>query len=221
MADIGTDHAQLPVALVRRGVVPSAIGIDVAATPLSRAEANAATVPEVELRLGDGLAPLRPGEAATIVIAGMGGAKLVRLLEGFPGLPSTSRLVLSPNTQWPQVRAFVARRGFALVGEDLVEDRGHAYLVLSVDPTASARAQWDDDDLVLGPQLRRRRPPAWQRWVRAEHARLVAALRRAPPDDPARAHCARFAAALAQAPQDSQGSDAPSTPSPPTDRSLA
>ena len=221
MADVGTDHALLPVALVRRGIVPKAIGIDVAPAPLARARPVAAGVAGVELRLGDGLTPLKPGEVATVVVAGMGGARIVELLDAFEPLASLTRLVLSPNTQWPRVRRFIAARELRLREEVLVEDRGHAYLVLSVDPSVREASPWDEDDLLLGPRLLRERPDAWQRWVRAEHARLDAARRRAPADDPIHDRCARFAAARHGLDHEPQGSEMLSTPSPPTDRRRA
>lgn len=183
MADVGTDHAQLPASLVASGRVPSAIAIDNKAGPLEGARKTLldAGLSAVELRRGDGLAPLRSGEVATVVLAGLGGARIVRLLEAWDALPSLQRLVLQPNTDWPAVRQLVGRRGFALVHETMVTERGHAYLTLVVDPSVTVDNPWcnDDDALVLGPQLRVDRPAAWQRWVVEEHDRLQAALRTA------------------------------------------
>lgn len=187
MADVGTDHASLPAWLVVRGIVPSAIAIDVADGPIAAATAGTAEVPGVQVRKGDGLAPLRAGEAATVVIAGMGGALVRRIVDA--GIPAgVRRLVLQPNTEWPATRAWIGARRWRLDDERLVEDRGKHYVVLAVAPAGGEDPRWDEEDLELGPIVRHRRGAAWQRWVaaRCETLRrdLDAARRATAPEDP-------------------------------------
>ncbi|MCD8397951.1 MAG: class I SAM-dependent methyltransferase [Lachnospiraceae bacterium] len=84
LADIGTDHAYIPIYLVERQRIPRAIAADVNRGPLARASAHIrehALENEIETRLSDGLAEFSPGEAQSIVIAGMGGALTIRILE--------------------------------------------------------------------------------------------------------------------------------------------
>ena len=76
LADIGTDHALLPVALLRREKIASAIASDIGQGPLESARRTARQFgyeDHVSLRLGPGLTTVQPKEADTIVIAGMGG----------------------------------------------------------------------------------------------------------------------------------------------------
>ena len=76
VADIGTDHGYVPIWLVQKGVCPSALAMDVRKGPLERAEEHVEEVGlsgKIELRLSDGLAKLKAGEADTVGIAGMGG----------------------------------------------------------------------------------------------------------------------------------------------------
>ena len=83
-ADIGTDHGHVPVELVRRGTVKRALAMDVRKGPLSRAEESVAMAGlenRIETRLSDGLEKLSPGEAETVVIAGMGGELMIHILE--------------------------------------------------------------------------------------------------------------------------------------------
>ncbi|MCD8336294.1 MAG: class I SAM-dependent methyltransferase [Lachnospiraceae bacterium] len=83
LADIGTDHAYIPIYLVEQQVIPRAIAADVNRGPLARANAHIrqhALAGKIETRLSDGLAAFLPGEAQSIVIAGMGGALTVRIL---------------------------------------------------------------------------------------------------------------------------------------------
>ena len=83
VADVGTDHAYIPIALVQEGRIPGAVAMDVNTGPLERARLHVAEnrlEEKIELRLSDGLAALSPGEADSVVIAGMGGGLVIRIL---------------------------------------------------------------------------------------------------------------------------------------------
>ncbi len=184
VADVGTDHAQLLVWLVAHGRVGAGNGIDVNAGPLAQARRTLAAtgVSGVELREGNGLEPLRPGEVDVAVLAGMGGARIVRLLDACPAVVDGLRgLVLQPNTDWVLVRRWVAARGLWLAGEAMAEDRGKFYVVLDVRPQARAghdAPRWSEDELELGPRLVMERPPAFLAWLRHELARTERAAAR-------------------------------------------
>jgi tRNA (adenine22-N1)-methyltransferase len=117
-ADIGTDHALLPVLLLRESRVPRVIGVDRLAGPLARARATVqaeglAQDPRLELRQGDGLDPLLPGEVGTLVIAGMGGERVLSILDrGADRLAGVQTLVLHPDSHLPQARSGLASRGW-------------------------------------------------------------------------------------------------------------
>ncbi len=174
MADIGCDHGQLAAALVHRRQVPRAIASDVRAGPLRGAASLVERLGvDVELRRGSGLSTLEPGEVATIVIAGMGGPLMMKLLGESPQvLRSAQRVVLQPNTSWTDVRRALATRGWGLSAETLCEDAGHRYLTLAFDPRAHG-ASWTDADLLLGPIVGRDRPIEFQRWLQDEDLRLA------------------------------------------------
>ena len=83
LADIGTDHGFVPIDLVRRRIIPSAIAMDVNRGPLERAREHieeAGLEGLIQTRLSDGLQALEEGEADSVLIAGMGGALTVRIL---------------------------------------------------------------------------------------------------------------------------------------------
>jgi tRNA (adenine22-N1)-methyltransferase len=181
-ADIGTDHAALVVHAIASGLVPFAVAIDVAAGPLRAAQAAVAGLPEgsVSLRRGSGLTPLSPGEVATAVLAGMGGPLLRRLVDASPAVVAAlDRLVLAPNTQWTQTRAWIEDHRWPLEAEALVEEGDHVYLVLAVRPQPGPPAGWAEADRVLGPRLRTERSPVFERWREARIARNRDALARA------------------------------------------
>ncbi len=84
IADIGTDHAYIPIYLIQTGAAAHAIAMDVNPGPLARAQEHIGQYglsASIETRLSDGLARLRPGEADSVVIAGMGGALMTRILD--------------------------------------------------------------------------------------------------------------------------------------------
>jgi len=201
-ADVGTDHGMLPIALVAGGRVPAAIASDLRESPLQRALDNvrrAAPAAPIDLRLGDGLSVLMPGEVATIVLAGMGGPTIRAIVDARRDVvASVRRLVLQPNTDLEGVRAWIAQERWHLLAERMVADSGRFYVVLAVEPRPQAApVSWSDADLALGPLLRRRPDRAYIRWLLAERARLEGELEhaalRADPTDPALVALARRA----------------------------
>ncbi len=137
VADIGTDHALLSAYLVLSGRTPKVIASDVRSGPLAAATHTLArwgVAHVVELRMGHGLEVLTPGEVDTIVVAGMGGLRIVGLLQQRPDIVAKSRrIVLQPNTDALVVRTFVGSRGLAIVDDRLVHDRGKDYSIIAVE----------------------------------------------------------------------------------------
>ena len=88
VADIGTDHAYLPVFLINRGICSKVFACDVADGPLKNAKDNieSSRVTGIELRKGDGLNAVKPFEADTFVLAGMGGDLIAKIIEAAPFL---------------------------------------------------------------------------------------------------------------------------------------
>lgn len=133
-ADIGTDHALLPVYLAGAGKIRSAIAGDVNAGPVEAANrqvAEAGLSDLIAVRQGDGLSVLAPGEADTVCIAGMGGSLIVRLLESAgESLNGVSTLVLSPHVAEDAVRRWLMDNGFVLDRELLLEEDGVIYTLI-------------------------------------------------------------------------------------------
>ncbi len=141
VADIGTDHAYLPVYLVESGVCPTAIAADIGAGPLEAARHTvmaAGLAGVISLRLGDGLAPLAADEVDDIVIAGMGGETIVSILDAAPWVQHKRyRLVLQPMTRAEDLRRWLLHHGFSVETERLVRDKHHLYPVLAAVYTAA------------------------------------------------------------------------------------
>ena len=186
MADIGTDHAYLPVALVATGTVPRAVATDLRPGPLSAARVTidaAGLAARVETRLGSGLAALRGGDVATVVLAGMGGPLIADLLAAAPAavLAGVRRLVLQPMAGEAALRRRLPELGWRIVDEDLVADGGRLYLVIVAAPAGPGAytAPGDELDALLGPVLRRRRGKLFAAYARSLAARLARAARAA------------------------------------------
>ena len=134
LADIGTDHAHLPVWLIQNGICQKAIAADIGEGPAASARR---TVQEaglsecIEVRVGDGLSVLSPEEATEIVIAGMGGETVISILEACPWTRN-KKLIIQPQSKLLELRSWMNGHGFIIVDAELVYDTGRIYLVWTV-----------------------------------------------------------------------------------------
>lgn len=134
LADIGTDHAYLPAYLILEGTIPSAVASDVNRGPLDRGRETAklAGVEEkIGFRLSDGLRGLREDEADVIVIAGMGGELISRILSEAPWTRD-KLLLLQPMTGQPELRQWLNGNGYRIEGETVVREGEKLYVILTV-----------------------------------------------------------------------------------------
>lgn len=184
IADIGTDHAYLPVYLVQAGKCPRAIAGDVRPGPLAAARRTvreAALDDKIDLRLGDGLGILKPGEADVAVLAGMGGPLVIRILEAAPYVRrSLKGLILQPMIAVASVRRWLVANGFRIADEDLVADGDRIYEIMAAElGTEPGHSGSGFPDLVLeiGPRLIEKKHPLVPALIRGkvDHLRLIAA----------------------------------------------
>lgn len=135
LADIGSDHALLPVYAVKNGLALSAVAGEVNEGPLKAAQqqvAQAGLTSSIAVRKGDGLAVVAPGEVDTITIAGMGGALIASILEaGQDKLAGVHTLVLQPNVGEDLVRRWLLRHEWALTEESILAEDGKIYEILT------------------------------------------------------------------------------------------
>ena len=131
IADIGTDHAYLPIHLVRVGVCPRAVASDICEGPLqnaAKAIERAGLSDRIELRCSDGFRRFAHTDASCWVLAGMGGTLIARLLEQAAWLraPGTA-LILQPMRHAWEVRAWLCTHGFRIEEEAACYDTGRPY----------------------------------------------------------------------------------------------
>lgn len=135
LADVGTDHGYLPVRLLQQGRIPCAIASDIRPEPLAHARQSAQEygVAGIDFRLCGGLDAIRPTEVDTIVIAGMGGETIQRILQAAPWTKSDRyTLLLQPMTKTELLRGWLAEQGYRFVKERLVWDKDFLYPVMQL-----------------------------------------------------------------------------------------
>ncbi len=155
IADIGTDHGYIPIYMAMSGSTDKAIAMDVNEGPLLRARDNINKYKVEKLvttRLSDGLNRLKPYEAESIVIAGMGGLLIEKILKANTATAHSAReLILSPHSDSDVVRHYLITNNWQIDAETMVYDEGKYYTVLrAVNGRMNALAPWE---LMYGREL--------------------------------------------------------------------
>lgn len=156
LADIGTDHGYIPIYAVKNNICKKAIASDLREGPLKVALKNIkrnSVAKDIELRQGNGLEKILPGECDLIVIAGMGGSLIRDILSvGIDKAKGAEMLVLQPNTALHILRKWLCENGFDILDETLSFDMGKYYCILSVKWTGVSN-KLADEDYYLGQRL--------------------------------------------------------------------
>jgi tRNA (adenine22-N1)-methyltransferase len=180
LADIGSDHAYLPVALMRRGVITGAVAGEVAVTPFQAARR---TVRDngleqcIHVRRADGLAAIEPDDAITAVsLCGMGGETIRDILDsGKARLSGQERLILQPNGGEQPLRQWLMDNGYHILHEALVLENRFYYEIIVAE--RSGPVTYTDEQLYFGPLHLQARTPMfvakWQRLLREKHKTLA------------------------------------------------
>ena len=179
VADIGTDHAYLPIELVKRGISPTVIAADVREGPLRMARRNierAGLGKQIETVLSDGLAEIAESRYDDLVICGMGGDTIVQILEAAELKNPEKRLILQPQSVSDRLRAYLYRTGHEILCERFVWDMGKLYLLLCAQFTGECR-EGDAFDCLISPAARRERPAGYTDYL--EHLLKKLSKRRA------------------------------------------
>ena len=176
-ADVGTDHGHVPVELVRRGIIKHGYAMDVRKGPLSRAQANIAAAgleEKIETRLSDGVKELKPGEAQTVIIAGMGGELIIHILEdGRHMWESVEQWVLSPHSEPDRVRKWLCGNGFPISAENMVFEEGKYYTVLDVRKQGTMPVkQIPESRFLYGTYLAETKNPVFLGYLKEEEKKL-------------------------------------------------
>ncbi len=172
-ADVGTDHGFVPIALVERGIVKRALAMDVGRGPLLRAREHVrerGLKDRIELRLSDGLSLLSPGEADVVILSGMGGELMLRILrEGVHVRDSVKCWILSPQSELFLFRRGLGELGLAIQDEVMVKEDGKYYVVMA----AEKGHMGENDCLRYGEALIRKKDPILREFLEQEREQLL------------------------------------------------
>ena len=182
LLDVGSDHAYLPIELVERGQIKSAIAGEVVEGPYKSAVKNVEShnlKERIQVRLANGLAAFEEADQVSVItIAGMGGRLIATILkEGLEKLANVERLILQPNNREDDLRIWLQANGFQIVAESILEEEGKFYEILVVE---SGQMKLSASDVRFGPFLSKEVSPVFvQKWQK-EAVKLEFALEQIP-----------------------------------------
>lgn len=155
VADVGCDHGYVSIYLVQNQISPKCYAMDVRKGPLSKARENITAYQLedcIETRLSDGLEKLGEMEADTLILAGMGGRLMLKILGDYPN--TSLRLkewILQPQSEIAYVRAVLRDCGALVLEEDMILEDGKFYPMMKISPPNVAAS---DFGLISEPKLK-------------------------------------------------------------------
>ena len=153
VADIGTDHAYLPVFLVKQGIAARAVASDINEGPVLRAKKNvseAGLSDKIEVLRRDGLCGYENSGVTDIIICGMGGELIAQILGDAKFTANESvRLILQPMTKAAELRRFLVSSGYSIIGEKLAEDDGKIYQIICAEYSGTVEL-YTEAELLIG-----------------------------------------------------------------------
>ena len=170
VADIGTDHAYLPIYLVQQNIVSYALACDINKGPILSARANIAAAGlsnRIDTLQTDGLHGVDAFSPDDIMIFGMGGELIVRILSEALWIKEKSiGLILQPMSRSSVLRRWLIENGFSITGETLTfEDK--YYQTVAARYTGETEI-YTDTELLVGRHNMQTRPPLFEGFVRHE-----------------------------------------------------
>ena len=178
VADIGTDHAYLPIVLLGKGLCSFAVATDIHQGPADIAAAHLASYgignDRAAVLLTDGLQGVEPYAPRDICIFGMGGEMIVHIIEQAPWVKDPDvRLILQPMTRQDVLRQYLDDNGFAVIDERMVKtDRIYQVLCVEYDGTCRSHTPLQ---LLLGEKNMERRDALCLSYARRQQQILLAA----------------------------------------------
>ena len=158
-ADIGTDHAWLPIYMVSNGFCEEAVACDIRKGPISVAQKNISEyglADRIETRLGPGFSVLSESDGLdAAVIAGMGGLMIAGILDNDKNISeSLPMMYLQPNTCEPELRNYLFENGYEIVDEQAELDGRHTYLMIKCRYNPDSKQMRNDTPDVAEWQIR-------------------------------------------------------------------
>lgn len=183
LADVGTDHGYLPIYLVKEGIIPSAIAMDINKGPLCKAKEHIEEMglsEKIETRLSDGLSAVTSEEVDAMITAGMGGGLVIHILaaqkETADGL---KELILQPQSEIDKVRAYLCENGYRIVQENMIYEDGKYYPMMKA--VKGDVEIYSKEELEYGKRLLEEKHPVLKQfleWEVTHQKEILLALKR-------------------------------------------
>lgn len=150
-ADIGTDHALLPIHLIQKGITGSVIASDIVDGPLESAKKNITAhglADKITLIKSDGLTNVFPLSPKTIIIAGMGGETIRDILADCDYcIKASPYLLLQPMTHTELLRQYLIENGYSILHETVIQQQHRFYVIISTQHKQEQKHYFDDNSL--------------------------------------------------------------------------
>lgn len=173
VADIGTDHAFLPILLIRKGISGKVYACDISEGPLKQARANIAReglTDAVIPILSDGFDNV-PSDTEGAVLAGMGYYTAAAILEkAMVRLPDLKQIIVEVNRNVREMRQWISNHHFTIEDEECIRDRDFDYIAISF--TAEEHAPYSSEEILLGPVLMHKDSETYRGYCRKQVKRL-------------------------------------------------
>lgn len=181
VADIGCDHAYTSIYLIQAHIADFCIAMDIKEGPLARAKENIQKYGcegKIEVRQSDGLKELQKGEADTILISGMGGLLIQKILEESKDLvKDTKKLILQPQSCQENVRRVLHTMGFEIKKETMLKEEGKYYTSIYAEQAKEEICYQDDIEYLFGKILLDRKDPCLFEYLQNRQQKYEEVLR--------------------------------------------
>lgn len=170
LADIGTDHGYIPIYLIETQKCPKAYAMDINEGPLLHAKEHIrehGLEEKIEVRQSDGVKALAVGECESLIIAGMGGALTIKIMEdGAEVFQNLKEFVLQPQSEIEKVRQYLCENGYRIVEENMVLEDGKFYPMMKV--VRGRDSGYRIEELRYGRYLLEQRHPVLKMYLEKE-----------------------------------------------------
>lgn len=161
VVDVGTDHAYLPVYLVKNKIAVTAIASDITTGPCLAAKStvqNFGLQDIIEVRQADGINGLQKDDANVCIIAGMGSSTIIQILsQGKDNLSGVMRLILQPMVGSSELRRWLTANNWQITQESLAKENSRLYEII-VAEKATTKHEWTEIEYMVGKILMEERP---------------------------------------------------------------
>lgn len=177
LADIGCDHGFVSIYLLENGICPKVIAMDVNEGPLLRAKEHIkerGLSAYIDVRLSDGMEKLLLKEADSILIAGMGGRLVIKIISDcMEKARALKEIILQPQSEIHLVRQFLTEAGFHILKEDMIKDNGKYYPAMRVAWQPEKVQTLSEAELWYGPLLLKEKHPVLREYLENEKAKYM------------------------------------------------